>query len=72
MFGLFRRNKKAVITVEQGDGYKQASGQITGEPLPVQLTQPVTVERLAIVRTGNSIVISAGNDDAIINVEIKG
>lgn len=69
---MFRKPKKAVITVENNGEIKQASGQVTGEPLPIQLTDPVQVERLAVVQTGRSIVITAGNDKQIINVEIKG
>jgi hypothetical protein len=69
---MFKKPQKAIITVENAGEIKQASGPVTGEPLPVQLTTPVQVERLAIVRTGRSIVITAGNDQQIINVEIKG
>lgn len=69
---MFRKEKQAVITVEHQGNVKRATGIVSTEPLPIQLTNLVGVERISIVQSGKSIVVTAGNDESIINIEIKG
>lgn len=68
---MFKKPKKAIITLETKGQIKQASGQVTGEPLPVQLSEPMTIDRLTIVQTGKAVVVTAGNDNEIINIEVR-
>jgi hypothetical protein len=61
----------AVITYDNGNETKQAKGEVTTQALPIQLTDMVGVERINIIRNGDSIVITAGNDNAVVNIELK-
>ena len=61
----------AVITYDNGNETKQAKGEVTAQALPIQLTDMVGVERINIIRNGDSIVITAGNDNAVVNIELK-
>lgn len=62
---------QATITVENGNDVKQAVGEVGVQPLPIQLVDMVGVERINITKTNDAIVITAGNDKAIVNIEIK-
>lgn len=69
---MFKKPKTAIISVEQNGEIKQATTNLTSEPQPVQLTVPVSVDKLTIAQTSKGIVIAAGNDNEIINIEVKG
>jgi len=69
---MFKKKKlTATITVGDDQGVRRANGVITDEPLPIELQKLIGVERINITQQGNTIFIAAGNDEHILNIEIK-
>lgn len=70
---MFKKKSEivAVVTVENGNEVKQATGTVDAKALPIQLVDMIGVERISISRQGDSVVITAGNETAVVNIELK-
>ena len=69
---MFRKPKKAFISYAHAKNIETAQGEVTNEPLPFVLKETVAVNKITVTEVGKSLVVAVGNDEAFINIEVKG